>query len=66
MKLSKQISDKMKSEGRTKAWLAAKIGCTSQHTSLILLGRHPITDEKLKAINKALKTRFTHGKKKTS
>lgn len=53
-----QILAKIQSEGRTYTWLANQIGCTPQHVSLIMNGGATLTGEKLKAINKALKTKF--------
>lgn len=58
MKVNKKISDKLKKEGRSQAWLASKIGCTRQHMSLVMLGKATLTPEKLKAINKALQTEY--------
>lgn len=55
-----QISNKLQSEGRTMAWLASKIGCTRQHVSLMMMGEATITKDRLRKINKALKTKFKH------
>lgn len=66
MKAYQHISKKMKGEGRTWAWLALKLGVTRQLVSQMMLGKTPITDENLSAINKVLQTNFTNGKKKST
>lgn len=66
MKAVEHISTKLKSEGRTKAWLASQIGVTRQYVSLMLLGKAPLTQRRLKEINKALKTRFRNEQKEVA
>ena len=58
MKAAKQIKNKLKKEGRTKAWLASQIGVTRQHMSLILNEKTVLTEDNLKSINKILQTEF--------
>lgn len=58
MKARTQIKKKLKTEGRSMAWLASKIGVTRQHVSLVLQGKAVLTEQRLKAINKALATKF--------
>jgi plasmid maintenance system antidote protein VapI len=66
MKAYLEINKKMKSEGRTWAWLARKIGVTRGLVSQMMAGYTPITEENLIAINKVLQTNFTNGKQKSS